>query len=78
MKFSGDFQDPAQVVDLRLVKKKKFDMPPMSVSMVFPTVMFRKTVAILLFSRREPLSKGYSRCGGILAYILFVVGLCIV
>jgi len=32
VKFSGDFQDPARAIDLTLVKKKSFDMPPMTVS----------------------------------------------
>jgi hypothetical protein len=28
---AGDFEDPAKAVDMRVVKKKSFDMPPMSV-----------------------------------------------
>ena len=27
----ADFEDPAKAVDMRVVKKKTFDMPPMSV-----------------------------------------------
>jgi hypothetical protein len=27
----GDFEDPAKAVDMRVVKRKQFDMPPMTV-----------------------------------------------
>lgn len=37
----GDFEDPAKAVDLRLVKTKSFDMPPMTVRRHVPVISRR-------------------------------------